>query len=74
MSVADGSLSRISTAVGPLASTASTVFQSALPVVAVAPQRRSEATTSAEVSALPLWNFTFERSRIVYRFAPSATS
>ena len=44
------------------------------PVLAVAPHRVSEATTSAEVSGLPWWNFTSLRSRIVYRLPPSATS
>src|SRR5712691_590608 len=70
----DGSWRRISTAFGPLASTASTVLNTALPVLAIAPQRLSEATTSADVSALPLWNLTSLRSRIVYRLPPSPTS
>ena len=60
----DGSLSRISMAFGPLASTASTTLKVALPVPAMVPQRLSEATTSSAVSALPLWNFTSLRSRI----------
>ena len=50
---------------GSLASTASTFFQSGLPEVAILPQRWSDATTSAEVISLPLWNFTLLRSAIV---------
>ena len=64
-SVPEGSLSRISTTPGPLASTASTLLKIALPVLAIAPQRLSEATTSAAVSGLPLWNLTSLRRRIV---------
>ena len=63
----------MTTVYGSLASTASMVFQRALPEVAILPQRWSEGTTSAEVISLPLWNFTFFRSVIVYRRPPSAT-
>jgi hypothetical protein len=60
----DGSLRRISTEVGLFASTASTFLNTAFPVLATAPQRRSEATTSADVNGFPLWNLTSLRSRI----------
>ncbi len=55
---------------GSLASTASTVLHSGLPGVAILPQRLSEATTSAEVISLPLWNLTPLRSDD--RVAPAA--
>ena len=57
----DGSLSRISTLSGALASTASTFLKTALPALATAPQRLREATTSAAPSVLPLWNLTLLR-------------
>jgi hypothetical protein len=56
--ITEGSLSRISTVDGPLASTASTVLKMALPLDEIAPQRRSEATTSAAPSSFPLWKRT----------------
>jgi hypothetical protein len=49
-----------------LASTPSTFFQNCLPGVASRPHRLSEATTSADVISLPLWNFTPRRSLNVY--------
>jgi len=48
-----------------LASTASTARTTTLPVVATLPQRVTEATTSAEVISLPLWNRTPLRSAMV---------
>jgi hypothetical protein len=43
----------------------STPGQITLPTVATWPQRLSDATTSAAVISLPLWNFTPRRSVIV---------
>jgi hypothetical protein len=56
-----------------LAATASTDFQSAFPTVAVRPHRFSEATTSAAVISLPVWNLTPLRNVIVYPRPPSVT-
>ena len=47
--------------------------QSGLPIVEIRPQWLSEATTSAAVMSLPLWNFTPRRSLIVKRRPPSDT-
>ena len=58
----DGSRRRISTVEGPRASTASTVLKMVLPVDDTAPQRLSEATTSAAPISFPLWNRTPFRS------------
>jgi hypothetical protein len=43
---------------------ASTFLKIDFPELDTAPQRRSEATTSAEVIGFPLWNFTSLRRRI----------
>ncbi len=64
-STPDGCFMWITTVSGSFASTASTFFHIALPVPAIFPQRISEATTSAEVISLPVWNLTPLRRRIV---------
>ena len=56
----------MATVYGSLASTPSTFCHNCLPGVASLPQRVSEATTSADVISLPLWNFTPRRSLNVY--------
>src|SRR5712692_1917309 len=69
----EGSLRWMTTSEGPLASTASTDFQNTFPRVLIRPQRFSEATTSAAVISLPVWNLTPLRNVIVYRRPPSDT-
>jgi hypothetical protein len=61
----EGSLRWMITVNGSFASSASTLLQTAFPGVDIVPQRASEATTSAEVISLPLWNFTPLRRVIV---------
>jgi hypothetical protein len=65
MSDADGCFNISTTVPGSFASIASTFFQRTLPSEATCPHRLSEATTSADVISLPVWNFTPRRSVIV---------